>query len=321
MIERPDPDALLAGPLGQWLASQQGARDTAKAQVQMRRKLAWIGAAVVGSLTLLLSEFDFEAMFWFGGFTLMAGFFWGEMAKTKVVKAVKLGINQAIAQALGIEYAAEPTKGEEWRRACAFGLVAKHDRSDFEDCWSGHLGELPFRLYEAHCEKERDSDDNKWETVFRGAVIAVGFTRRFHGTTLVERNGARKRWFGGEKEEITLDGVLLQRCDMVDPAFEARFTVWGNDGVEARYLVHPEYIERLTAVEKAFSGNNIRCLFCGGELLILLETSDQFESGSIEASKDRELLLQTIDQFTTLADLAKRLNEAPRGNYQPAASI
>lgn len=148
--------------------------------------------------------------------------------------------------------------------------------------------------------------------------LSVGFTRRFHGTTLVERDGARKKWFGGEKEEIELGGLILGRCDMVDQTFEARFTVWGDDPVEARFLVHPEYVERLTAVEQAFAGSNLRCLFCGGELLILIDSKDLFESGGIEASRDRELLVRTIDQFGTLADLAKRLSEAPRGNFTAA---
>jgi len=53
---------------------------------------------------------------------------------------------------------------------------------------------------------------------------------------------------------------------------------------------------------------------------MLVETGDQFESGSLDASDDRARLIQTIDQFGALADLAHRLNEAPRGNFAPASA-
>ena len=96
-----------------------------------------------------------------------------------------------------------------------------------------------------------------------------------------------------------------------EPAVKT-FTVWSNDQVEARYLVHPEYMERLVAIEQAFSGDNIRALFREGELLIVMESGNMFESGSLDAEDDRHLLERTIAQFGALADLAARLNERAR---------
>ena len=54
MIERPDPDALLAGPLGEWLAGQQSLRDETRATVARRRRWGIIGAVVLGALALVL---------------------------------------------------------------------------------------------------------------------------------------------------------------------------------------------------------------------------------------------------------------------------
>lgn len=318
MIERPDPDALLAGPLGQWLAAQQSLRDQTKITVKRRRRWALIGAVALAGIMLVLTG-DLEAMIWVGVIVGGVGYAWAQAAAQPVTSAIKGQINGAVAKALDLEFSISCETGEEWQRLKRFDMLPSHDKESFEDRWSGQLGTLPFQTYEAHCEEWRGSGkDRRLVTVFRGAVLAVAFTRRFHGTTLVEGDGRRTGWFGGEKEEIELDGVLLQRCDMVDPAFEDRFTVWGNDPVEARYLVHPEYIERMRAVEQAFAGKNLRALFCGGDLVILLETGDQFESGSLEASDDRMLLTRTIEQFGALADLAHLLNEAPRGNFRPA---
>ncbi len=320
MIERPDPDALLAGPLGEWLAGQQSLRDETRATVARRRRWGIIGAVVLGALALVLFQ-DIEATLWVGMMVGGGGFVWAQAAAQPVTNAIKGQINGAVAKALELEFSLACTTGEEWQLACGYGLLPSFDRDDFEDRWSGELGSLPFQTYEAHCQEWRGSGKNRrLETVFRGAVLSVAFTRRFHGVTLIEGDGKRKRWFGGEKEEVTLNGTPMQRCDMVDPAFEDRFTVWSNDPVEARYLVHPEYIERLSAVETAFAGKNLRALFCGGSLIMLVETGDQFESGSLDASDDRVRLIQTIDQFGALADLAHRLNEAPRGNFAPASA-
>jgi hypothetical protein len=156
--------------------------------------------------------------------------------------------------------------------------------------------------------------------VFEGSIMSLGFARMFQGITLVEGDGRRRAWLiGSEKDECEIGGVSLARADMVDPRFEDRFTIWTSDQTEARYLVHPEYVERLVAIEEAFSGQNIRALFHGGELLIVLETGNLFESGSLDASNDRALLETAIEQFGALADLAIALNERERATMRNPA--
>ena len=60
MIERPDADALMAGPLGAWLAQQDGARAEAKAK--SRRYTTWgiIGAIPLALIAMAIFR-DFEA--------------------------------------------------------------------------------------------------------------------------------------------------------------------------------------------------------------------------------------------------------------------
>lgn len=318
MIVRPNADALMAGELGQWLASQSDARIEAKRVAKKRRTMGLVGAGVVFVLVLIVSGFDLEIAFWLGGLVGAGGWVWGEFAKAPVIKAIKGGINGAIARALDMEYSHEAASGDEFRRACQFQMLPGHERAKFEDMWKGNVGDRSFQLYEAHLTSQEGTGKNRRTvTKFRGSIVTIGFARRFHGVTLVEREKSRKNWFGmgSDKTELTFGDVILQRCDMVDPKFEDQFTVWSNDPVEARFLVHPEYIERLVAVEQAYAGQNIRALFDGGSLVLALETGDLFESGSIEASDDRALLERTINQFGTLADLAAQLNERARGNY------
>ena len=319
MIGRPDPAALMAGPLGAWLTGQNEARAAVKARVRKVRIIA-VCAAVGLFVAVLLFGGEGETAVKLGGFVGLAGFGIGEVLKRPMLDKLKGGINGAIAGALGLDYSVECTPGQTFERAKTFQLVPGYDNSTFQDLWWGVLGDSPFTLHEACLTEQRGSGKNRRTvTVFQGSIMSLGFNRAFTSTTVIEPHGERTRLFGGEQESVTIGGIEMGRVDMVDPRFEDRFTVWSNDQVEARYLVHPEYIERLVAVEQAFSGSDIRALFHGGDLLITLKSGDLFESGSLEADRDRALLEQSITQFGALADLAVKLNERARMRMKDVA--
>ena len=313
MIERPNVDTLLAGPLGDWLARQKLVRVAARNKSNNRFVIA---AFIV--LPLL-------AFLWFGPqwgveikviasvIALGAAGAWGYAPRAKAIKETKHGINRAIAESLGLGYEIECEPGRGFELAKTYKMVPSYDRSSFEDLWSGNLGGRAFTLHEAHLEERRGSGKNRhWVTVFRGAILTIAFDRSFHGTTLVERGKKHRKLFGGQKDSVTFDGHRLDTVDMVHPEFEDLYCVFSDDQVEARYLVHPRYVERLVDVERAFGGQNVRALFKGGELAIAIESGNMFESGSMDVSKDRELVQKTCDQFMTLVELAATLNEPAR---------
>lgn len=314
MIQQLDADALLAGELGQWLAQQGSAREEAKRKARFRFWIVVVPGVALALLILIGSgNFQVPAFLGFGAFSL--GGWWSHKAKAPLLRAIKSRMNTKIAGALQLNYSCDCNPGEEFQRAKTFELLPGYDREGFEDLWWGEVGAIPFSIYEAHLRQWQGSGKNRrLVTVFRGSVMTVAFQRRFHGTTLIERNGARLT-FWGLRDSITAGGVKLDRVSMVDTRFAEDFVVWGSDQVEAHYLVHPEYVERLIAIEQAFHGQKLRALFKDGQLLILMDSGDMFESGSLDASQDRALLAQTIQQFSSLANLATRLNEAPRGNF------
>jgi hypothetical protein len=315
MIERPDIDRLLAGPLGEWLAKQARVREDARRKSNRRYA---IGAAIVLPLAAVL--WLVLAPDWGIAFKIMASAFacaiaavWGHAPRARAIKETKQGINSAIAGSLGLTYEMEFEPGEGFDLARRYALVPSYDRSSFEDRWSGPLDAHAFTLHEAHLEERRGSGKSRhWVTVFRGAILTISFGRRFHGTTVLERAGKHRSWFGGSKDSIELDGRQLDYVDMVNPEFSDAFSVWSDDQVEARYLVHPVYVERVLAVEKAFNGDKVRTLFSGGMLVIVIESEDMFESGSMHASEDRAKVQRCVDQFMTLAGLCEALNEPAR---------
>lgn len=313
MIERPDASALLAGPLGSWLAAQNAEREAVRAKAARIR--SWgIAAACALAVGVILFGGRIMLAFQLGLFAGIGSFALGELVKRPMLNKLKGGINGAIAEALGLNYAVEVEPGASFERANQFDMLPSYDNDHFQDLWSGEVSGRPFTLHEAKLTEQQGSGKNtQTVTVFEGSIMAINFARRFSTTTLIEDNGQRRKFLiGMEKDRAEIGDIALERVDLINPEFEARFTVWSNDQVEARYLVHPEYIERLLAVEAAFSGQNIRALFHQSELLIVLETGDLFESGSLDAGDDRVLLERSIDQFSSLAELAAMLNERER---------
>ena len=314
MIERPDVEKLLAGPLGEWLERQTQVREEAREKSNRRYGIGAL--AVLPVLALLwfgLADWDSDFKIFASMAAAGLAAAWGYAPRAKAIKETKRGINSAIAESLGLTYQMEFEPGHGFDLARRYALVPSYDRSNFEDQWSGPLGSRAFTLHEAHLEEERGSGKNRsYVTVFRGAILTITFARSFHGTTMVERAGKHRSFFGGAKDAIELDGRQLDYVDMVHPEFSDRFSVWSDDQVEARYLVHPAYVERVLAVEQAFHGKDVRTLFTGGELVIVIESEDMFESGSMHASEDRAKIERCVEQFMTLVGLCEALNEPAR---------
>lgn len=305
----PDVDALMSAGLAEWLAGQQAARDEAKAKSSQRLFWGVLVGSSVAVFLLILGKFGLALTAFFMIFA--AAHAWAAAARKPVIEAIKAQMNSRIAETLGLGFAIDGEPGPEFDLALEYGLLPNFERDTIEDFWSGEIPTGTFNLYEAHLEERRGSGkDRRWETVFRGAVITLRFARNFHGVTLVERDNERFKFFG-LRNTISVDGRDLERVRMVDPRFEELFEIWSTDAVEARYLVHPSYVERLIDIEQRFKGERVRALFHEGNLIIVVNTNKLFESGSLDAEMDRAHMTQTIDQFMGLFTLAKEMNERP----------
>lgn len=311
-----DVKGLMDGELGNWLTEQQAMRDAARQKsfnrwfygaIALLPVLAfiWFGPAWLGNFKIILSA---------AGAMGVAG--WGYMPISKAKKTIKIGINSAIARHFGIAYEHEVDPGAEYSAARQYALIPGCDRDNFEDRWFGTLEGHDFNLYEAHLEERRGSGKNRrWVTVFRGAIIAMEFGRDFHSTTLLQRRGKHKKWFGlgGRADHVNFKGHRLDYVDQVHPDFEDVFEVWSDDQVEARYIVHPSYVEHLLALEKAFHGKAVRALFKAGEVVIAVQSGNLFESGSMDANEDHIRVAEAAEQFGAMAGLALAINQTERG--------
>jgi hypothetical protein len=309
-------DTLMQDGLGQWLAEQAAMRAAAKELAASRwtwsaailmpvLAFVWFGPNVLGNLRFIGT---------FGA--IIAAAWWGYQPIAAAKKTIKVGINAAIAKSHGVEYQHDAEPGAEFAAAKRYGLVPAHDRAEYEDRWFGTLEGHAFNLYEAHLEERRGGGKNqRWETVFRGVIIQMAFGRPFRSTTLLQRAGAHRKWFGlgGAKDSVSFEGHRLDVVDQVHPDFDAVFGLFSDDQVEARVLVHPSYIEHLLRLENAFGSKELRALFTSGEVIIAIEGRDLFESGTLDAREDRMRVEQAAAQFAALAGLALAINQTERG--------
>jgi hypothetical protein len=326
---RSNIEGLMQGGLGDWLAGQEAMRAAAKGKAATR--WTWAAALLLPALAFLwfgpALPIQLKVALAMGGAGLVA--FWGYRPIAAAKTAIKIGINSAIAASFGVEYAHEALPGAEFEAARTYGLVPGFDRSSFEDRWFGTLEGHAFNLYEAHLEERRGSGKNRqWVTVYRGPVIQMGFGRRFHSTTLLERAGKHRKWLGlgGASDHVSFDGHRLDRVDQVHPSFGEVFALFSDDQVEARVLVHPSYVEHLLRLESAFAAKELRALFTGGAVIIAVEAGNLFESGAMDAATDRARAEQAAQQFAALAGLALAINQNERGRVlapdpQPAADL
>ncbi len=310
-----DVQGLMGGELGTWLDQQSGMRETAKKKSQDRWFYGLLILLPLAVYWWLMGEFT-EFKFWMLAVAGIGVGVWGYKPIAEAKKAIKIGINSAIANNLGVAYEHDVEPGTEFDAARNFGLVPSYDRSTFEDNWYGELEGHGFSLYEAHLEERRGSGKSRrWVTVFRGAIINMQFGREFRSTTLLQRAGKHKKWFGlgARKDAVNFGGHQLKLVDQVHPDFEDVFDVYSDDQIESRVLVHPSYIEHLVALERAFHGEAVRALFIRGEVIIAVESGDLFESGAMDASGDHERADEAARQFAALARLALALNQSERG--------
>ena len=240
-----------------------------------------IGVSVFAVLTVLTITYFFRqdpeprAVF-----LPLVGFFAASFAlyaflTHKLQKATKEKIVGSICAFVGWSFNADVEKEPELSGWRAMGLLPRgkllklSQRISFEDHMKGPVGKSDFEAMEIHIEERHDKS---WRTVMRGQLMSLTFPRKFLGTTVVLRD---QKLFQSKKMGD------MKRVGLVDPVFERIFEAYGTDQVEARYLLTPTFMQKLVDLEASVSGEKIRFGFREGRLLIVVETENQFEAGSM----------------------------------------
>ncbi|MGJ8564227.1 MAG: DUF3137 domain-containing protein [Alphaproteobacteria bacterium] len=206
--------------------------------------------------------------------SFMAAFGYAAYRLKDVKSATKNRIVAGVCDYIGWEFSEDVTEPPDLAPLIDYGLLpSSYNRVNFEDKISGNAHGTDFETLECHMEKRvKTKNGERWDTVFRGSLMAIDFHQKFLGKTVVLRD---KGFFNAK----TKHG--LKRVGLVDPVFEKIFEAYSTDQVESRYLLTPTFMQRLVDIETSIDGKNIRFAFLDGLLLAAVETSNRFESGSM----------------------------------------
>ena len=104
----------------------------------------------------------------------------------------------------------------------------------------------------------------------------------------------------------------LQRVGLESSQFERIFEVFGDDQVEARFLVHPAFMERLMALETSMAGRNLRCAFDEAHLLVAVEGGNLFEVVDVfKPLPNREQTKKGVDELGAVLALIDAILAPP----------
>ena len=272
------------------------------------------GIAIVAGGALLATLSDFMPGLFVGGAGLFGAYWFAYLPLGEVATNTKEQSLTAIADAIGCKFILEDFEAAAVAKFSELRLLPSCDRSSYQDCFEGAHRGCPFTFYEGHLEKKvQTKNGSRWETVFRGQLIRIAFPKKFQGVTLVKRDAGMfnfmQRWATG-----------MQRVGLGDSKLEKAFEVYATDQVEARYLIHPVFMERLLELETRFKGKNLRCAFVEGDLLIAVEGGDKFEVGSMFSRLDDIARARSIvSDITEIMRVIDAVLTAEQGALPPTA--
>ena len=103
---------------------------------------------------------------------------------------------------------------------------------------------------------------------YEGIVLSMPHHDKFLGHTIVRRDL-------GKRNPQQVNG--LKRVGFASLEFENKFEVYSDDQVEARFLLSPDFVARLTDFAEDYMGRNVQCVFAGNRFHVALEIDDRFD--------------------------------------------
>lgn len=188
------------------------------------------------------------------------------------------------------------------------------DRYKAEDYIEGKIGKTFFRFSEVHSEYKSKSTDSKgntktsWHTIFRGIFFEADFNKDFKTKTFVMPDNLERAFgFIGKK----LQSMNTNRPDLIkleDPEFEKYFAVYGEDQVEARYILSTSLMKRLTEFRKKRK-HPVAISFVNNSIFVAItEHKNLFEPRIFRTNLNKEIIEEYYSMLELVVGIVDDLN-------------
>lgn len=277
-----------------------------------QRRFDYAGLIFLSVGLALLFARKGEWIFFAGIGVMLAGFiifcckwsirrkFFKEKLVPMMVKAISPSLKYSPAEGLSRSYVER------------FKLFGAFDRFHSEDQIEGMIGKTAIKISEICLEKRHRSSNGKdsYHTVFNGVVFIADFNKNFKCRTAVLPDTAEKL-FGKlvgnffQQMNFSENGKLVK---LENVEFEKQFAVYSTDQLEARYILTPQFMERLLAVQAA-ERSRIRVLFENNNIVIALPRSNNWLEPPLFGAFDKlERLQQTVQEIISTVKLVEDLD-------------
>lgn len=194
-------------------------------------------------------------------------------------------------------------------------FLQKADRYKGEDYFSGMVGKTEVVFSELHAEEKHTSTDSKgrtkthYVTIFKGLFMIADFHKDFNGHTIVLPDTAEKAFGGwlGKK----LQSWNVSRDDLVnmeDPEFEKEFVVYGDDQVEARYILSTSMMRRILELKHKFNCGVYLSFLNSKVYIAIYSNKNMLEPKLSESLLAEDAIRRFYDEIHLCLDVVEQLN-------------
>ncbi len=281
-----------------------------KQRIETRNKILYT-ALIVAPIALLIILLDKELIFFMVilGFIVLAGA--GAFFSRKYVSNFKVGIIDKIVEFIDkdLNYSKDGCISQ---ALFVESDIFRHriDRYRGDDYVSGKLEQTQVKFSEIHAQyiTRNSKGRTQHHTIFKGLFFAADFNKAFKGKTIVLPDTA-ERLFGGLGTMLqSWNKTRGQLIKLEDPEFEKSFAVYGDDQIEARYILSTSLMKRIMDFKKK-TNKRIYLSFVNSKLFVAIPYSrNLFEPRIFKTLLDFTPIKQYYEDLNVAVGIVEDLN-------------
>ncbi len=190
-------------------------------------------------------------------------------------------------------------------------VTSRIDRYSGNDYVSGEIDGVHIEFSDIKADQRREDSEGHVEyvTIFEGVLLKAEFPKHFHSRTFVFPDTAEKK-FGSMigrflQSHSTSHGELIK---MDNPEFEKEFVVYGDDTIEAHYILTQSMMERMLEFKKRV-GHSVAFSFVGGEMFVAVYyDKDTLEPSIFSSLLDYKIAKEYIETLFYAMGIVEELN-------------
>lgn len=150
-------------------------------------------------------------------------------------------------------------------------FTRRYDVYKGDDHVKGKVGATVIEFSELHTQYiTRDSKGRtQHHTIFKGLFFVGDFNKHFKGRTFVLPDRSEKLFGSLSKVFQSMSMSRPELVKLEDPEFERHFVVYSDDQIEARYILSPSLMRRITEFKKK-AGRNVSLSFLNSNVYIAI---------------------------------------------------